>query len=436
VPVTLLFVGGEPAPELDQFEVLTAAGREDALRLLETRRVDVILAQLRLPDGSGLDLVRECAERYPEPRRILLAAYEDLPQIVAARARGIVSRVLPQAARPERIAKAVGEALAAQEERSVSRTGVKAPELEELLRWSAARLAQVQGAVVRPLPPDARALQLQFVLQGGKRIEALREDVVKQWLWPVKPRDGEVAGKDRKHPVVRMLGGLSPRSEVYARHVPAEKVYAYLALLPWQHENKLTAALGVLPETAFRAEIWELLKAVQAEAVEELSEFALPQMEESSGVGAAIPEYDWIVTRDYVGPDRRHRPTTFLNRFIFLGRRRRVPSRIARATDAYTDVPHPRVWRYAAAYLLLAAIDTVLTWSAVRAGVVQEANPLLRPLVLHHPWLFLAVKNGVAVGAFLAVVRFQLFRLGMWALRAAVAAYLLLDVYWVVLLRW
>src|SRR5207253_7307691 len=128
------------------------------------------------------------------------------------------------------------------------------------------------------------------------------------------------------------------------------------------------------------------------------------------------------------------RPTSFFNRFIFFGRRRRVPSRIARATDAFTDVPHPRVWRYAAAYVLLAAIDTFLTWSAVRSGLVREANPLLRPLVLHHPWLFLVVKNAIAVGAFLAVVRFQLFRYGMWALRAAVAAYLLLDVYWVWLL--
>src|SRR5207253_10220635 len=69
--------------------------------------------------------------------------------------------------------------------------------------WSALRLAQVKGAMVRPLPPDPRALQLQFVLQPGQRLESLRQDVVKQWLWPVKPRDAGVARKDRDHPVVR-----------------------------------------------------------------------------------------------------------------------------------------------------------------------------------------------------------------------------------------
>ena len=112
-----------------------------------------------------------------------------------------------------------------------------------------------------------------------------------------------------------------------------------------------------------------------------------------------------------------------------------MPSRLSRATESFTDVPSSRVWSYAAAYVVLAAIDTVLTWTCVRSGLVAEANPLLRPLVLHHPWLFLAVKNAAALAAFFTVVRFQLFRYGTWALRAAVLAYLLLDVYWAVLLR-
>ena len=37
--------------------------------------------------------------------------------------------------------------------------------------------------------------------------------------------------------------------------------------------------------------------------------------------------------------------------------------------------------------------------SLVMQGLVREANPLLRPLVLHHPWWFLIVKNAIAVGA-------------------------------------
>ena len=54
--------------------------------------------------------------------------------------------------------------------------------------------------------------------------------------------------------------------------------------------------------------------------------------------------------------------------------------------------------------------------------------------MLHHPWIFLIVKNAIAIAAFLAVARFELFRFGVWALRAAVLGYFLLDVYWGVLL--
>ena len=92
----------------------------------------------------------------------MLAAYEDLPELV--RHRGLVSRVLPLTADEARIAKAVNEP----DEPSVSRAPAL-PELDELLRWSALRLAQVKGAMVRPLPPDPRALQLQFVLQPGQQ---------------------------------------------------------------------------------------------------------------------------------------------------------------------------------------------------------------------------------------------------------------------------
>ena len=55
-----------------------------------------------------------------------------------------------------------------------------------------------------------------------------------------------------------------------------------------------------------------------------------------------------------------------------------MPSRIARANEQFTDVPRPHVLRYFAAYLVLALLDTALTWHCVRTGLVREANPLLR----------------------------------------------------------
>src|SRR3954454_13820917 len=42
----------------DGYEVLVTATLEDAMRELEFKRPDLVIVDLRLPDGSGLELVR------------------------------------------------------------------------------------------------------------------------------------------------------------------------------------------------------------------------------------------------------------------------------------------------------------------------------------------------------------------------------------------
>jgi hypothetical protein len=55
---------------------------------------------------------------------------------------------------------------------------------------------------------------------------------------------------------------------------------------------------------------------------------------------------------------------------------------------------------------------------------------VLRALVLHRPWLYLATKNLLVSLVFLGVARFHLFRVGRLLLGAAVLCFLLVDVYW------
>ena len=297
------------------------------------------------------------------------------------------------------------------------------------------RLVQLRGVVVRALPRAPEA-PLQFVLLQSRRNQELRQDVLRQWLWPLKPQDAAPARKDRGHPVLRRLGRLPADAEVYCARIGKERIWLWLALLPWRREPRITAALGVEAE-APRPELRLLLAQAHRAALDEVTEFPLPALasgEEVSGVGQPVLEYDWIATPDYVGPDRRKAPTGFLNRWILVGRRRRVPSRLRAVTASFADRFSATVWWHLAAYALLAGVDTVLTWIYVRGGTFHEANPLLRPLVLHHPWLFFAGKNALSLAAFLAVARFQLFRAGPAVLRATVGLYLLLDLYWLWLL--
>ena len=55
-------------------EVITAANMQDALRLLGHLRFEVLVCDIGLPDGSGLDLVVEAKKRQPWKKTIALTA--------------------------------------------------------------------------------------------------------------------------------------------------------------------------------------------------------------------------------------------------------------------------------------------------------------------------------------------------------------------------
>lgn len=74
----------------EDFTILTAAGGVDALKLLEEHAVAVIVSDQRMPGMLGVELLAECAARYPAMRRVLLTAYSDRELLLAAIQRGQV----------------------------------------------------------------------------------------------------------------------------------------------------------------------------------------------------------------------------------------------------------------------------------------------------------------------------------------------------------
>jgi DNA-binding response OmpR family regulator len=59
-------------------EVITAKGVSEALQLLENMRVNVLLSDLGLPDGDGLDLVSKAKRLQPKLKAIALTARESV----------------------------------------------------------------------------------------------------------------------------------------------------------------------------------------------------------------------------------------------------------------------------------------------------------------------------------------------------------------------
>ena len=66
----------------------------DSLALLQHRAYDFLVTDFLLPDGNGVNLLREVAQRWPRCRRVLVSAHLDHTQFQGAQAAGLVHALL------------------------------------------------------------------------------------------------------------------------------------------------------------------------------------------------------------------------------------------------------------------------------------------------------------------------------------------------------
>jgi len=69
---------------LENFEVFQAGDCKSGLKKLEQNPVDVVLCDVKLPDGNGVELTQIIKEKYPNVEVILLTAYGNIPDGVQA----------------------------------------------------------------------------------------------------------------------------------------------------------------------------------------------------------------------------------------------------------------------------------------------------------------------------------------------------------------
>ncbi|WP_300486546.1 sigma-54 dependent transcriptional regulator, partial [Flavobacterium sp.] len=69
---------------LENFEVFQAGDCKSGLKKLEQNPIDVVLCDVKLPDGNGVELTQTIKEKYPNVEVILLTAYGNIPDGVQA----------------------------------------------------------------------------------------------------------------------------------------------------------------------------------------------------------------------------------------------------------------------------------------------------------------------------------------------------------------
>jgi DNA-binding NtrC family response regulator len=90
MPHTILLVDDEPrlsdvltvALEQLNYRVLSAGTGQEALRLLDSESVDLVLTDLRMPGMSGRDLLKECKLRQPNLPVVVMTAYSSVKDAV------------------------------------------------------------------------------------------------------------------------------------------------------------------------------------------------------------------------------------------------------------------------------------------------------------------------------------------------------------------
>ena len=69
---------------LEGFEVIEAGDIKTAWKKLDQSDIDVVLCDVKLPDGNGVDFSKALREKYPLLEVILLTAYGNIPDGVQA----------------------------------------------------------------------------------------------------------------------------------------------------------------------------------------------------------------------------------------------------------------------------------------------------------------------------------------------------------------
>jgi hypothetical protein len=359
--------------------------------------------------------------------RIAAATYGDIVGLVREIDDGVIERVLPKPVTGPRLVDAVTPEAWSRPvapEPLTSANGSEPPRADDRLRGLIERVVDEPGVVIRPLAPGDHVPRLQLVVRDTASWHELRARLP-AWLGaPLKAGGAAMPRAYRSHPLHRILGSLSPSQEVYSLGGPP---LAYVALFPWGDAPKVTVVIGHAPPDG------DHIADLHAHAVAHAHEFPLPTPQPHAGDIRYDPDYDWVITRDYVGPDRRRTSTSFLNRYTFRGRRRALMPNEFSTPGTFVDIAPRWAWIGAGVFAGLFLFDTAMTASYVRAGTVGELNPVMRWALGRSPVLFWTMKSAMVLVATFIVMRWHVWKPGRWLFAACLAVYAVLDAYWLLL---
>lgn len=122
-----------------KYNVMVAISGEEAVKILDSKPVDIIITDQRMPNMTGVEFLESILESHPDPMRILLTGYADLNAVIDAVNKGKIFHYLTKPWNEEELDMTIQRAyevykLRKDEKELTEKLGVSNAQLEFLLR--------------------------------------------------------------------------------------------------------------------------------------------------------------------------------------------------------------------------------------------------------------------------------------------------------------
>jgi response regulator RpfG family c-di-GMP phosphodiesterase len=77
-----------------KYNVTTALSGEEAIKILRSKPIDIIITDQRMPQMTGVEFLESILPEFPDPMRILLTGYADMNAVVDAVNKGKIFHYL------------------------------------------------------------------------------------------------------------------------------------------------------------------------------------------------------------------------------------------------------------------------------------------------------------------------------------------------------
>lgn len=93
-----------------EFQVYTAGGGEEAMRVLEENEIHVVMTDQRMPRMNGVEVLRRVKATHPEAMRVIFTGYADVQAVIDAVNQGNVFRYVAKPWDPDDLIASLKEA--------------------------------------------------------------------------------------------------------------------------------------------------------------------------------------------------------------------------------------------------------------------------------------------------------------------------------------